>query len=168
MKEREERASGLSNDELLRETEALLAVFEGIGGIPDTTTLEGNRLVIEISTSVEEDVVVALGEVFVRVNEFRERLGCLSFGEVVELVHVLNRLEKCREMVVAVVAEKERLSWDLVRELKEKGEKMVFIREEGKTMSAHRATNSDRFAFPTFMINSLDLVRFPSTTRFVL
>ncbi|WVZ06187.1 hypothetical protein V8G54_019533 [Vigna mungo] len=163
----EERASGLSNGELLRETEALLAVIEGIGGIPDAASMEGNKLVGEIWIVVEEDVVVALSEVLVRVNELRERFGCLSFGEVVELVYVLNRLEKCKEtveeVVVVVVAEKRRLLWDVVREVKEKVEKKVF-REEGKTMrrQRHRTTKSERFEFPTLLIDSLDLVRFPS------
>ncbi|BAT86549.1 hypothetical protein LR48_Vigan03g309300 [Vigna angularis] len=163
----EERASGLSNSEVLRETEALLAVIEGIGGIPDAASMEGNKLVGEMRSLVEEDVVVALSEVLVRVNELRERFGCLSFGEVVELVYVLNRLEKCKEtveevVVVVVVAEKQRLLWDVVREVKEKVEKV--FREEGKTMRTHRhrATKSERFEFPTLLIDSVDLVRFPS------
>jgi len=165
MKAGEERASGLSNGEVLTETEALLAVIEGIGGIPDAASMEGNKVVGEISSMVEEDVIVALSEVLVRVNELRERFGCLSFGEVVELVYVMNRLEKCKEVVeeVVVVAEKQRLLWDAVREVKEKVEKKVF-REEEKTMRTqrHRATKSDRFQFPTFFIDSVDLVRFPS------
>jgi len=157
----EERASGLTNGELLRETEALLAVVEGIGGIPDAASMEGNKLVCEISSLVEEDGIAALSEVLVRVKELRERFGFLSFGEVVELVYALNRLEKCKETVVAA-AEKQRLLWDLVREVKEKVEKMVFREEEGKTMSTHRSTKSDRFEFPKLLINSVDLVRFPS------
>ena len=53
-----------------------------------------------------------MSEVFVRVNEFRERLamGCLGFGEVVELVYVLNRLDRCKEiLVMVVITEKQRL-----------------------------------------------------------
>ncbi|TKY47686.1 putative clathrin assembly protein [Spatholobus suberectus] len=153
----EERASGLANGELLRETEALLAVVEGMGNMPDTASWEGNRLVIEIVGLVEEDGVAVLSGVFVRVNEFRERLGCLSFGEVVELVYALNRLEKCKEMMMG--AEKQSL-WDSVRELKEKVEKMEPYKEEGKTVSTHRATKSDRYALT--LLNSVDLVRFPS------
>ncbi|KAG4920104.1 hypothetical protein JHK84_048947 [Glycine max] len=158
-----ERVSGLTNGELLRETEALLTVLEGIGNIPDAASMEGNKLVSEIATLVEEDGVATLSEVFVRVNEFRERLamGCLGFGEVVELVYVLNRLDRCKEiLVMVVITEKQRL-WDLVRELKVKVEKMEVYREEGKrTLTTHRATKSDRFAL-TFL-NSVDLGRFPS------
>nr|KYP75759.1 Putative clathrin assembly protein At4g40080 [Cajanus cajan] len=154
----EVKVSGLANGELLRETEALLAVVEGIGEIPDHVSTEGNKLVAEIESLVEEDVVAVLSEVFVRVNEFRERLGCLCFGEVVELVYVMNRLEKCKERVVVV--EKQRL-WDSVRELKEKVKKMEVYREEQKTVTTHRTTKSDRFDLK--FLKSLDLVRFPST-----
>lgn len=158
MKAGEERASGLTNSELLRETKALLAVVEGIGGIPEITSMEGNKLVYEISSLVKEDENVTLDEVFVRINELRERFEFMSFGEMVELVYVFNRLEKCKEMVM--VGEKQRLLMDLVREMKEKAEKMMF--NEGKTMSTHRATKSDKFEFPNIFINSVDLVKFPS------
>ena len=97
-------------------------------------------------------------EIFLRVNEFRERLVCLGFGEVVELVYVLNRLGKCKEILV--ITEKQKL-WDLVRELKVKIEKMEVYREEGKrTVTTQRATKSDRFALT--LVNSVDLGRFPS------
>ncbi|RDY06315.1 putative clathrin assembly protein, partial [Mucuna pruriens] len=132
----EERASGLTNDELLREVDALVTVIEGIGGIPDAASTERNKLITEIVGLVEEDGVAALSEVFVRVKEFGERLECLSYEELVEVVNVLNRLEKCREIVMV----SERL-WESVRELKEKVE---VYREQGKTRV--RATNSDSFA----------------------
>jgi len=105
--------------------------------------MEGNKLVSKISNLVEEDRIVALREVLVRVNELREHFGFLSFGEMVELVSALNKLEKCKEMVAATT-EKQRLLWDLVSEVKEKIEKMMF-REEGTMMSAHKATKSYRF-----------------------
>jgi len=153
-----EKASGLTNEELLRETEALLTVLEGIGNIPNAASMEGNRLVSEVATLVEEDGVAVLSEIFLRVNEFRERLVCLGFGEVVELVYVLNRLGKCKEILV--ITEKQKL-WDLVRELKVKIEKMEVYREEGKrTVTTQRATKSDRFALT--LVNSVDLGRFPS------
>ncbi|KAG4975360.1 putative clathrin assembly protein At4g40080 [Glycine soja] len=153
-----EKASGLTNEELLRETEALLTLLEGIGNIPNAASMEGNRLVSEVATLVEEDGVAVLSEIFLRVNEFRERLVCLGFGEVVELVYVLNRLGKCKEILV--ITEKQKL-WDLVRELKVKIEKMEVYREEGKrTVTTQRATKSDRFALT--LVNSVDLGRFPS------
>jgi len=35
-----------------------------------------------------------------RVNELRKLFGFLSFGEMVELVYMFKRLEKCKKMVV--------------------------------------------------------------------
>jgi len=63
-------------------------------------------IVPEISSLVEEDEIVTLSEVFVRVNELRKPFG-LSFGEMVELIYMLNKLEKSKEMVAAT--EKQRL-----------------------------------------------------------
>jgi len=54
--------------------------------------MEGNKLVSKISSLVEEDRIVALSKVLVRVNELREHFGFLSFGEIVELVYALNKL----------------------------------------------------------------------------
>ncbi|KAL9318037.1 hypothetical protein ACSQ67_014554 [Phaseolus vulgaris] len=45
---------------------------QGRGG---TTSMEGNKLVSKISNLVEEDRIVALREVLVRVNELREHFG---------------------------------------------------------------------------------------------
>jgi len=56
---------------------------------------------------MEEDGIVTLSKMLVRVNKLREHFGFLSFGETVELVYMLNRLEKCKEMVTAT--EKQRL-----------------------------------------------------------
>ncbi|XP_027337607.1 putative clathrin assembly protein At4g40080 [Abrus precatorius] len=159
---REERASGLTNGDLLRETEALLVLIEGVGEIPESGSVEENKLVGEIVGLVEEDGVAALSEVCVRVNEFRERLGCLCFGEVVELVYAMKRLEGCKEKIAMMkvmveVAEKMRM-WDSVRELKEKVENM----EEGK-LYRRKVTRhvSDRFAVA--VLSSVDLVQFRST-----
>ncbi|KAK7333771.1 hypothetical protein VNO80_30548 [Phaseolus coccineus] len=92
--------------------------------------MEGNKLVSEISSLVEEDGIVVLSEI----GEVQRDGGA---------------------------TEKQRLLCDLVSDVKEKVEKMMF-REEGKTTSTHRATKSDNFEFPKLFINSIDLVQFPS------
>ncbi|KAJ1398542.1 hypothetical protein SESBI_31021 [Sesbania bispinosa] len=165
---KEERVSGLTNSDLLREIDSLLVLVEGIGKIPNSAySNEGNnknKLVVEIVGLVEEDWVAALSEVWVRVNEFRERerLVCLGFGERVELVYALKRLEECRERSIVEVAW-ERKFWDLVRELKEKIGKMEVYREDEKVwkkVAGQRKTESDRFAGR--VLNSVDFIRFPS------
>ncbi|CAN1146130.1 hypothetical protein LINPERPRIM_LOCUS6809 [Linum perenne] len=65
--------------------------------MPESLQLEGNKLIGEIRDLVSDDFLSAVNDVFVRVEEFKHRVGCLSFGESVELVCVLKRLEGCRE-----------------------------------------------------------------------
>lgn len=175
---RPEWIPGLANGELFREIEALVALVEGIGKRPISTasSTQGNnkRLVVEILGLVEEDGVAALSEVLVRVNEFglRERLGYVGFGEGVELVCVVKRLEECRErMMVRMmeVAEEWRF-WDSVRELKEKvgriGKGLYREEEERKmcrTVTKQGAiTESERFAAGR-VLNSVDFIGFPSS-----
>lgn len=143
--------------------DSLLVLVEGIGKRPSSSLTTKNKLVDEIVGLVENDGVVGLSELYVRVNEFRERLGSLSFGEGVELVCGMKRLEVCKEkMMVGMleVAEGKRL-WESVRELKEKE---VYREEEGKVfemVARNRASESDRFG--ARVRNSADLVRFPSS-----
>lgn len=143
---------GFTHSDLLKETESLLDLMEVIGKRPTTPSTRGqkNKVVVEIIELVENDGVVAMGEVLVRVKEFgeRERLGCLGFGEVVELVYVLKRLEMCKGRITMMDVAEEKRFWDSVRELKEKVGKMKVFREEGKvhrTVRQERATESDRF-----------------------
>ncbi|CAK8567273.1 unnamed protein product [Lathyrus sativus] len=145
----EGRVSSLVTGDLLREIDSLVEMMEGIGKRPNSPIMEQqNKVVVEIMDLVEEDGVVVVNEVLVRVKEFgeRERLGCLGFGEVVELVCVLKRLEMCRERMIMVMEEKK--FWNLVRELKEKVGKMKVYREERKvyrTVGKDRGTESVRF-----------------------
>lgn len=147
------------NAELLEETDSLLTLIEDIGRKPDSASANGNGLVDEIVNLVGEDWGYIIKEVWVRVMEFRERLGCLSFGEAVELVCELKRMEESKEMRKMVM---EKSFWDVVRGVKEKADKEVH-REEAKvykTVSRHRACESDRFASP--LLPSAELLRFPS------
>ncbi|KAI9113970.1 hypothetical protein K1719_015221 [Acacia pycnantha] len=155
----EERVSGLMNADLLRETDALVTLIDEIGRKPDCGSTKGNRLVEEIENLVGEDSGSIMKEVCVRLKEFRERLGCLSFGEAVELVYELKRMEESREMKTMVV---EQSFWDAVREVKEKADQEV-VKEEVKaykTVRRHRASESDRFE--RSVLNSADYLRFPS------
>ena len=64
--------------------------------------VSSNVLVDEIRGLVGRDCVSAMTEISVRVGEFGERLSCLSFGESVELVCALKRLEDCRERLLFI------------------------------------------------------------------
>lgn len=160
------RVLGVTNSDLLREMDSLVALMEGIVKRPNTPTSENNKVVVEIMDLVEDDGVVVLSEILVRVNEFgeRERLGCLGFGEIVELVCVLKRLEMCRERMMVV---EEKGFWDSVKELKEKVGRMKVYTEErkvyGKT-TKDRRTESDRF--DDRVLNSVGSIMFPSSRFF--
>ncbi|XP_054820848.1 putative clathrin assembly protein At4g40080 isoform X1 [Prosopis cineraria] len=154
-----ERVSGLMNADLLGETDALVALIDEIGRKPDCESTKGNRLVEEIENLVGEDWISIMKEVRVRVKEFRERLGCLSFGEAVELVYELKRMEESKGMRRMVA---EQSFWDFVREVKEEADQEI-LREEikgYKTVRRHRASESDRFA--RSILSSADYLRFPS------
>ncbi|XLR03501.1 hypothetical protein S83_069699, partial [Arachis hypogaea] len=175
---KEERVSCLTNGDLLRELDSLVALIEGITKKPHHNNkieedYSKNKLVDEVVGLVEEDAVMAVSEVSARVNEFKERMGLLSFGEGVELVCILKRLEECREQLVACCSclmqkgEKKRF-WECVRELKEvAGKNVLCTEEEGKRVGRpERKTESDRFLDGRVVLNSVDLVRFPSSRFF--
>ena len=95
----------------------------------------------------------------VRVSEFKERLGGLKFGEAVELVCCLKRLEQCQEMMDGA---RQLRFWDLVREVKDKAG-IQLCREEAKLRRETlklRLSQSDRFS--SRLLNSPHFLRFPS------
>ncbi|PNX86902.1 clathrin assembly protein [Trifolium pratense] len=169
----EERVSGLTNGDLLKEFDSLVTLVEGICKRPNHVSNEGNKnrdknrdkdknkLVDEIVNLVSEDWVVIESVVIVEVSEFKERLGCFEFGEAVELVCCLKRLEECRERVVMILESQQRL-WDLVSDVKDKVGMEVY-KEKGKVQKEGRKlrfSESDRFS--ARVINSRDSLWFPS------
>lgn len=159
--------SGLTNSDLLTEFDSLVDLVEAIYKMPEHN---GNRnaLVEEIVKLARGDWRVVQVEVRVRVSEFKERLGGLMFGEAVELVCCLKRLEQCEERVVEMIeGSRELRLWDLVREVKDKAGIEVY-REEGKLRketSKLRVSESDRFS--ARVLNSRDFLQFPSQRFFI-
>jgi hypothetical protein len=165
----EERVSGLTNGDLLKEFDSLVTLVEGICKRPNHASNEGNKnrdknknkLVDEIVNLVREDWVVIESVVIVEVSEIKERLGCLEFGEAVELVCCLKRLEECKERVVMILESEQRL-WELVSDVKDKVGMEVY-KEKGKVQKEGRRlrfSESDRFSGR--VINSRDSLWFPS------
>ncbi|MED6132216.1 hypothetical protein PIB30_017069 [Stylosanthes scabra] len=173
-KDREERVSGLMNGELLSEFESLVTVVEGVCKMPDIGGLtKGNKVVDEILRLGREDWAEVVWEVGVAVAEFKERIkGGLKFGERVELVCCLKRLEECREKVMSVVvAGKEERLWDCVAELKDETGKMYSEEEEEKRgnnklqekeVRKIRFSESDRFSRSRILSSDDELLQFPS------
>ncbi|KAK7318660.1 hypothetical protein RJT34_03365 [Clitoria ternatea] len=152
--DREERVSGLTNVELVGELESLVGLIEGICKRPDGSD-NGNALVEEIVRLARGDWGVVEVEVEVRMNEVRERLGCFKFGEAVELVCCLKRLEEIHEFRF----------WGLVRDLKEKlGLGFHLYKDDPKRLKDTtnlRFSESDRFSGPS-LLASRDFLRFNS------
>ncbi|XP_022136401.1 putative clathrin assembly protein At4g40080 [Momordica charantia] len=92
-----EQISAVFNSDLLRDTESLVGLIEETTKKPHSLHLNANKLVDRILGFVADDYLSAMKEISVRVTEFHQRLSCLSFGESVELVCVLKRLEDCKE-----------------------------------------------------------------------
>ncbi|KAJ0097780.1 hypothetical protein Patl1_28275 [Pistacia atlantica] len=76
----EEKVSSLMNNDLLREIDSSVGLLEEMCKRPDFLHMLGNKLVEEVMGLVEEDYLLAISEVSIRLSEFRERLSSLSLG----------------------------------------------------------------------------------------
>ncbi|XP_004288460.1 PREDICTED: putative clathrin assembly protein At4g40080 [Fragaria vesca subsp. vesca] len=162
----EERISALMNTDLVRETESLVSLMEEICRRPES--LNGNRLVGEILGLVGQDQIATVNEVSVRVNEFGERLSCMSFGDSVELLSALKRSEDCKERLVtvssAVKSDLVERFWELMREMKGRVGNEKEIKEGGKlvVMAVRRDSVGESARFGDRVLKSSDSVRFSS------
>ncbi|KAM1074047.1 hypothetical protein FF1_019093 [Malus domestica] len=166
-KEKEEdRVSALMNAELVRETESLVSLMEEICRRPVSLDLDGNRLMMEILGLVGEDQICAMNETIVRVNEFDERLSCLSLCDSVELLSALKRSEECEGRLLAVPNVKSDLVngfWRLIKETVVKAAKVKEEEGNGKLVVAKRRHSlSESARFGDRDIRPSDSVRFPS------
>uniref|UniRef100_A0A9I9DI72 ENTH domain-containing protein n=1 Tax=Cucumis melo TaxID=3656 RepID=A0A9I9DI72_CUCME len=122
MERKTEQISGIWNSELLKDTESLVGLIEEISKMPPCLHLNRNRLVDKIYGFVGDDYLAAMKEISIRVTEFHHRLGCLSFGESVELVCALKRLDDFKEkQSLGIFARYEVLMdgfWSSIRETK--------------------------------------------------
>lgn len=121
--EYEEMVSSLTNSDLLREIDALVGLLEEACKIPDLPFSGGKSLADKIIHLVGEDYVSSINELYVRFNEFKERSNTLSFGDSIELVCALKRLESCKERLTEICHGNWKRAWidgfwSLVREVK--------------------------------------------------
>ncbi|CAN8328499.1 unnamed protein product [Cochlearia groenlandica] len=101
--EYEEMVSSLTNTDLLREIDALVGLLEEACKIPDLPFGGGKSLADKIINLVGEDYVSSINELYTRFNEFKERSNTLSFGDSIELVCALKRLESCKERLSEIL-----------------------------------------------------------------
>ncbi|KAK6923347.1 AP180 N-terminal homology (ANTH) domain [Dillenia turbinata] len=171
----EDAVSSLMNNDLVKEVDSLVSLIEETQRIPESLHVDNNDLIFEIMGLVGDDYKSALNEVSLRVNEFRERLSHLSFGDSVEFVCCMKRLEDCEERLTVLFPMMKRALtesfWGLVGEMKkivgsccaEKGErkKLVGWRGDRGSESArfdHQVLRSDKsFRFGSGRMSSLAL-----------
>ncbi|KAF8404669.1 hypothetical protein HHK36_009557 [Tetracentron sinense] len=162
----EEKVSALLNRDLLREIDALVGVIEEICRAPDSVHVQGNSLVYEVMEFVRTDYLSAQNEILLRVIEFRERLDSLSFGESVELVCTLKRLEECKERLLLLFMNTKTTTesiWDLVSEIKNNLGMMKECRNDGRLVrTGRRERGSESARFGGQVVRSGDSVLFSS------
>ncbi|XP_050204309.1 putative clathrin assembly protein At4g40080 [Mercurialis annua] len=145
----EEKVSALTNSDLLKELDSLSNLMEETSRRPGSLHLKDNELVDQIISLVGEDYLSSINEIAVRVDEFNQRLSCLSFADSVELVCVLKRLEDCKDKVLALSTRKKALVeglWCLISEMKEKvGIGKQGDREDGRLFLTMGRNESARF-----------------------
>lgn len=146
-------------------------MFEELCKVPDSFLVQGNKLLYEVMVLLGNDFLLEVNEIELRLTEFKERLGHLSFDESVDLVCNLNRLDNCKDKLLPLfTVRKPSIDplWGLVDELKSKAGMVKLEREGGKLLTMgnkERATESARFG--ERVLKSIDSVKF-SSTRFGL
>ncbi|KAJ8771201.1 hypothetical protein K2173_025954 [Erythroxylum novogranatense] len=147
-KDKEEgRVLALMNSDLLREIDSLVGLLEEICQRPDGLHLQNKSLVGEITNMVGEDYLSAINDILIRLSEFNERLGCLSFGDSVELACVLKRLENCKEHISDLSIRKRALTeslWCLGSEMRSKVEMLKGYREDCKLLLTFREESESK------------------------
>lgn len=165
MEAEEEKVTALSNAYLLKEIGSLVGVVEEISKAPDYDVLKGNGLVLEVMRLVGEDNLMTQKEILVRLMEMRERLGCLSFSESVELVCVMSRLKNCKRLLMFLTLDEKLRSGDLllglVGEMEEKVKAGEGFGEETRLVGRGKRSESARLGGRE-LSRSVDLVRFSS------
>lgn len=164
----EENVSTFANSDLLKELDSLVDLIEETCKIPDSLC-QDNELIRTVTVFVSEDYLSAMEAILIRVREFGHRLSCLSFGELVELVCALRRLERFKERLSPLFSHKVAASegfWIAVAETRAKLESQ---REAGSVSARPSseekrvgASESARFGGWIPMSSSHDSIRFSS------
>lgn len=116
---------------------------------------------------VSEDYLSAMEAISIRVREFGHRLSCLSFGDSVELVCALRRLERFEERLSALFSHKTLAFegfWISVAETRAKLESWREVRSASPPSEKRMvgASESARFAGRVPMSSGRDSLKFSS------
>lgn len=160
----ERRISSLLNSDLIKELDSLVGVIEEICRAPDTPTPEGEKITKEIIVMFLNDYLSSVNEILPRLGELNERLGELSFGDSVEIVCALKRLQDSRErlsILYAVNKPSIEMMWGFVQELRDKIG--MLNREGGKFLTwRNRDVGSESARFDDRVVVKGNSVQFQS------
>lgn len=162
----EEKVSTFTNSDLLKELDSLVDLIEETCKIPDSLCRD-NGLIRAVTGFVSEDYPSAMEAISIRVREFGHRLSCLSFGDSVELVCALRRLERFEERLSALFSHKTVAFdgfWISVAETRAKLESWREVRSASPPSEKRRvgASESDRFGGRVPMSSGRDSLKFSS------
>lgn len=159
-----DNVSCLANSDLVRELDSLVDLVAEICKRPDSVYKTGNKLLDWIVKLLDEDRLSTTSEISIRVDEFNKRQSCLSFGEAVQVVCALKRLEESKEKVQSTKTAFMESFWGLIREVKAKVGTERMYREEGNLSRtvARRERLSESARFAESALKSTQLVKFPS------
>ncbi|ESQ53265.1 hypothetical protein EUTSA_v10025543mg [Eutrema salsugineum] len=181
--EYEEMVSSLTNTDLLREIDALVGLLEEACKIPDLPSSGGKSLADKINQLVGEDYMSSVNELYTRFNEFKERSSTLSFGDSIELVCILKRLESSKERLSDICHGNWKRAWidgfwGLVREVmgiignfKDNDGQIVGIRRREKGFESARFTDrliigyGDAVRFSSGRFSNVDPFNYPVSSR---
>ncbi|KAK4276848.1 hypothetical protein QN277_014953 [Acacia crassicarpa] len=111
---------GLSNSELFRKIDVLVGFVEQISRVPESLQLQRNDLVYEMVRLVGEDYRIVQYEIFLRVEELRDRVEDLEVDEMAELVRDCTRLKDSKEGLVLLFVNRKKNDsfWELIEQTK--------------------------------------------------
>lgn len=177
----EHRISSFLNVDLIRDVDSLVVLMEETCKVPDqysntsSSSVFDDRggggggdmiLVKEITGLLANDYLSIVNEIMLRLGELNERLTCLTFGDSVELICDLKRLQDCRERLSTVMHMVKKptveMMWALVEQLRDKIANLKVYREGGRKLLCLRDKGCESDRFDQMRIGR-DLVRFQSS-----
>ncbi|KAL1569667.1 putative clathrin assembly protein [Salvia divinorum] len=160
----ERRISSLLNLDLIKELDSLSLLIEEICRAPDNLTVEGGVIVKEITALFLDDYISAVNELLLRLSELNERVSSLSFGDSIEVICGLKRLQNCKERLSDLYSVEKpsiEMMWGLVQDLKDRIE--TLNKEGGKFLTWRtRESGTESARFEQRLLMGVDSMKFQS------
>lgn len=124
--EREKQQDAISsfmNSDLIRDFVLLVGVVEEICKVPDNLLVERDKILHGVTELLANDYLSTVNEILLRLSEFKERLGLLSFNDSVELASALDRVTACKEKSLQLFSIRKPsvdTLWEMIEELNNK------------------------------------------------